>query len=82
MKSFAIELALHRTSHFTNSMSFVLGVVIPSAYSAHHFNRMAFTTDVNLGVNRVNLTFLDLRLPDWRGGNYPRSFDVPEGPKR
>ena len=30
-------------------------------------------------VNRVNLTFSDLRLPDWRGANYPQSFYTARG---
>jgi hypothetical protein len=30
-------------------------------------------------VNLVNLTFSDLRLPDWRGANYPQSIDAARG---
>jgi hypothetical protein len=30
-------------------------------------------------VNRVNPRFSVLRLPDWRGPNYPRSFYPAEG---
>lgn len=36
---------------------------------------------VNL-VNLVNLTFHRLQLPRWRGANYPRSVQVPEGPMK
>jgi hypothetical protein len=30
-------------------------------------------------VNFVNLTFSVLRLPDWRGPNYPQSFYTARG---
>jgi hypothetical protein len=39
----------------------------------------AFTTDVNLSVNHVNLSFLASALPDWRGANHPQSFYVAGG---
>jgi hypothetical protein len=50
-----------------------------STGSSHRHPRAARCQPAVNRVNLVNLTFLDLRLPDWRGPNHPRSLCIARG---